>query len=343
MKEARDDPQACVTAWELTLIAKVAATFRTSDREDLKAELARKVLAIKAKPLIVSNWKAYLSKLLYNKAANWVRDERGFASRIVHWPHAADEETSEPNFGDHLSGPREPHDLRIALEYVKKDLDPELRRVWNVLLEENGNQSSAAARLQTHRNTIRLKISQIRETLRRHGFNSPHDSHCAPSVRRVPPMKEKPKIMAFSAERFVQVPTRVLEGLLRQPLSGTQCRIILWVLRQTYGWHRQTTRFTWYGIARQLSMDRPGVARAGRSLIDAKLLQVDADRICVGDDNNQMSGVTTFTRDKQHPNERRTSPFLRQAKDSSKERIRNSHPAGAAKPISGKYDRLSQL
>jgi phage replication O-like protein O len=336
-----EDSKTGVTEWELALIAKVAATFRTPERDDLKAELARKVLATKAKPMTgISNWKAYLAKLLYNKAANWVRDQRGYSNNLVAMPPAGREEDFETPFGARrLPAPEDAHDSRIALENVRNDLDPELRRLWQVLLEENGNQSSVAARLGIHRNTIRPRVVKIRETLRRHGFQ---ESRCASYASCVPPLKEHQNTMSFAGERFVRVPTRVLEALLRQPLNGTQCRIILWVWRHTYGWNREAARFSWYRIARQLSMDRPGVARAGRSLIDAKLLQVDADRICFGDAHNSISWVTTLTRDKQHPNGRRASPNLRRAKDSSRETVRNLHPAGAARPIPGKYDRLSQ-
>jgi phage replication O-like protein O len=68
-------------------------------------------------------------------------------------------------------------------------------------------------------------------------------------------------------ERFIRFPTACLEALLGEPLSGAQWRIITWVIRRTWGWNRQSTPFSWYRIARDLQLDRGGVARAGRRLM----------------------------------------------------------------------------
>src|SRR5262245_9231853 len=78
--------------------------------------------------------------------------------------------------------------------------------------------------------------------------------------------------MNLAAFRFVRVPTEVLAGLLRVRMSGVQCRIVLWVIRQTYGWHRQVAPYTWYRIAQELSLDRGGVVRAARKLLMAGVL-----------------------------------------------------------------------
>jgi hypothetical protein len=44
------------------------------------------------------------------------------------------------------------------------------------------------------------------------------------------------------------------------------------IIRQTYGWHREMTPFSWYRIARDLHLDCGGVVRTGRSLLEAGIL-----------------------------------------------------------------------
>jgi phage replication O-like protein O len=73
-------------------------------------------------------------------------------------------------------------------------------------------------------------------------------------------------------DRFVRLSTDLLEALMRVRLTGTQWRIILWVIRHTYGWNRNMASFSWYRIAKDLSAERGGVVRAGNRLLAAKLL-----------------------------------------------------------------------
>lgn len=188
---------------------------------------------------------------------------------------------------------------------------------------------------------------------------------------------------------FLRIPNNLVEALLRTPLSGGQCRIVLWVVRQTLGWNRDTTPYTWYRVARDLAMDRGGVVRAGHALLQWGILCLDKAAIglqedvlrwrCptvgkpgqkammpVSDDGCQrkaMPGVIESD-DICRRNRCQESSLFRRAKDSSKDRLKTykrqapqsaatrrrlqngafskqRHPAGAAKPIPGKYDRLS--
>jgi phage replication O-like protein O len=81
------------------------------------------------------------------------------------------------------------------------------------------------------------------------------------------------------SQRFVRVPTDLLEAALRLHLNGTQWRIFFWVVRQTLGWNRPTTLFSWYRIARELSADRGGVVRCGRGLLHSGILYLDGKQI----------------------------------------------------------------
>ena len=87
--------------------------------------------------------------------------------------------------------------------------------------------------------------------------------------------------IARHLDRFVRVPTQLLEALLRARLSGGQWRVLLWVMRNTYGWNRQFTPFTWYRIARDLSLSRPAAYRGGQDLLKARILVVRENQLAV--------------------------------------------------------------
>jgi len=82
-------------------------------------------------------------------------------------------------------------------------------------------------------------------------------------------------------DSFVRIPTTLLDALIRSRLSGSQRVILLWVIRQTYGWNRPWTAFTWYRVAKELDLDRPTVYRSGKALLQAKVLVLEGERIGV--------------------------------------------------------------
>jgi phage replication O-like protein O len=194
---------------------------------------------------------------------------------------------------------------------------------------------------------------------------------------------------------FLRMSNTLLEALLKLHLTGTQWGILFWTVRNTIGWNRDTTCFSWYRIARELSMDRGGVARAGNRLLNAKVLFVRDGRLGIEQDHRGweerlfrspcgdrhqlwMPGLSDDQRhrkpmtgniasdDGRHRNRCLESSLFRRAKDSSKDRLKTykdrhapksddarhrvdatanterRHLAGAAKPIPGKYDGLSQ-
>lgn len=184
------------------------------------------------------------------------------------------------------------------------------------------------------------------------------------------------------SERFVRVPTEVLEALLLKRLSGGHYRLLLWVIRNTYGWNRSSVPFTWYRIAQDLGMSRPALYRAGKTLVTAGILLMHEGQLGIqigSGDGRQLPipgldvaceqrpplpGSNVSIAGKQ-PKRCRQATLFRRAKDSSKDRSktykdRHGHEgrerfplaarenterrplAGAAKPIPGKYDGLSQ-
>lgn len=172
MDEPPREPSQPIARWELELIGKVVKRFRTSERDDLQAELARKLLALTVEPPSqVRNWRAYVAKFLLNKAANWVRDERARQHR--HGPIENAETAgvpSAPLAAENWGSPEPDAHLSVAFARLWDELDPALKRLWQVLAEERGNQVRAARRLGKHRNTVRHSIRKIRAIARRHGF-----------------------------------------------------------------------------------------------------------------------------------------------------------------------------
>lgn len=93
------------------------------------------------------------------------------------------------------------------------------------------------------------------------------------------------------SDSFVRIPTRLLDALLNARLSQTQGLILLWVIRQTYGWNRPQTTFTWYRVAQELGLDRPTVYRSGKALAQARLLIVEGEHVSVQVDSTRWDSL----------------------------------------------------
>ena len=199
----------------------------------------------------------------------------------------------------------------------------------------------------------------------------------------------------MTEDGFLRISNTLLEALLKLDLTGTQWSIFMWTLRNTIGWNRDTTHFSWYRIAKDLSMDRGGIVRAGNSLLRAKVLCARGGGLGIEEDHRRwekrmfrcrleddgqlwMPGVSDdqshrkpmtgniASDDGRHRKRCLESSLFRRAKDSSKDKLKTykdrhspksddgghrvdatanterQHLAGAARPIPGKYDGLSQ-
>lgn len=171
-----------------------------------------------------------------------------------------------------------------------------------------------------------------------------------------------------NSDSFVRVPTRLLERLLRTKLTGAQWRLLLWVIRQTLGWQRSSVSFTWYRISKDTGMDRAVAYRAGHRLLESGILTTDQNQLKLGVDWAQRGALPPSNADvaPAQPDHCQDATLFRRAKDSLKEKIiekeqketgkndawhhrstgggdkRAALLAGAATPVPGKYDSLSQ-
>ena len=154
-----------VEPWELGLVKQVAHTYRT-DREELEAELFRRLTEIKVKHQSrAREWKAFLARSLYNAANNFVRDQN-LRERRIQSSEIKDVEHGTASMTDFLPAPEEPLDLRIDLARLREEMSPELRDLWDLLAEEEGNISATAKRLGRPRKTVDYWIQKLKTILK---------------------------------------------------------------------------------------------------------------------------------------------------------------------------------
>ena len=149
-------------------------------------------------------------------------------------------------------------------------------------------------------------------------------------------------------EQFVRVPVAIFDRFLPRRLSGLEWRILLWTVRNTLGWDRTMAKFSWYRIAKRLSADRSGVARAGKRLVKTGVLVIQDGRVGLAMSADFCPPGTAVLGDNEHRRRRRGATLFQRAiekgteMNQSKRPQTESHPAGAARPVPGKYDTLSE-
>jgi hypothetical protein len=75
-------------------------------------------------------------------------------------------------------------------------------------------------------------------------------------------------------EPFTATPNAILDHLLRHHLPATQRAVVDWIIRQTFGWHRETVERDLTRIEADTGIDKPGICRALRHLIaDGVIIQ----------------------------------------------------------------------
>jgi DNA-directed RNA polymerase specialized sigma24 family protein len=158
-----------VAVWEIEVVQQVVHAYRT-DHEELEAELLRRLVELKIKHQArVRDWRAFLARSLYNAANNFVRNRRLRESRMQSL-EPDDVLDATPALADLLAAPEEPVDLRIDLARLREEISPELRQLWDLLIEEQGNVSAAARKLGRPRKSLDYWIGKLRQLLKDRGF-----------------------------------------------------------------------------------------------------------------------------------------------------------------------------
>lgn len=115
---------------------------------------------------------------------------------------------------------------------------------------------------------------------------------------------------------YTRVANELIEALYASDSLHVRERILLWVTRHTYGvWNKKekrsrlTCRFTWFKIAEELGARRDRVSEAGRFLIAAKILRVDAHGdIGIQKDHEMWARMTETGPQKRAPQNRVKTP-----------------------------------
>ena len=265
-------------AWETQLIKSVVTRYDVLDREDLEAELAWRLLVLKrGRGPEIRNWRAYVSKFLCNKASDWIRKTRPRerSTLSLDAPLGVGGEEADQTLADLLHFSETDPDRRLELKHALAELPSNLQTVLRILTEEGWNQTIVARRLRRHRNTIRTWIRRIRQTLIAHGLAPELDTKKASVSRAVATGSGSLR----DRERFIVISYPVIEALGNVHLSGSQWRLILWVISQCSMRKQRTVPFSWRGIGRALVMDHVSMRRAGTRLLSSGVLFIDCGRI----------------------------------------------------------------
>lgn len=349
------------------LARQVAGRFRTLRRVELEVELAHVALKnLENPPPDKHNLHGYIYQMLFNLGLKRVREWRR-------------REAVEEPFDEGLHVTQSPSrefdaiDVREALSRLGEVLDQNLRQFIAALIRNDYKVGRASDECGIHRNTGTAYLRVCREKLEALGFCTERSCAKLPPPSPLPVEGNVPNIdianrshVVTPGRAFILVPTLLVEWLASLPLSGTEFRIALWVIRNTYGWHRGSVGFSWYGIAQALKMDRGGTVRAGRKLVTSAVLvftEVSGTakrrigfpgRFPPPNAKISMSPVIAECDVGKHLNRCQPTSVLRRAKDSSKDKNNNktggkppqgenrqaqisANRAGAAKPVPGKY------
>jgi DNA-directed RNA polymerase specialized sigma24 family protein len=258
--EDRTRPLPGLLDWERRLAAIIAHKFERVELQELKAELYKTIIELKAQPLShVQNWEKYLAKALHNRADSWTKQRR-------------DAVKSESVLTQHepwLFFPSKEGDLddQLAMAEFRRALEPKLREVWEALEKHNFNQVKAAQELGIHRNTLGSRLRRIKPLVIAHGFSL--SIHFREGI-----VKTAPK----SAD-FVSMPSSFLRKVVRIRLSGMAWRLLFWLMRELSRRKQATIPFSWHQIAQKLTLDRGNISRAGQNLVRAGLVFIQDDRI----------------------------------------------------------------
>jgi DNA-directed RNA polymerase specialized sigma24 family protein len=110
-----------------------------------------------------------LARSLYNAANNFVRN-KNLRENKMRSLAPDDVEDATPALADLLAAPEEPVDLRIDLATLRDELSPQLRQIWDLLVEEQGNVSAAARKLGRPRKSFDYWIGKLRQLLKKRGL-----------------------------------------------------------------------------------------------------------------------------------------------------------------------------
>lgn len=142
----------------------IARSFKTFEQfDDLEAEVLLKLAELKSKqPAHAEDWKSFLASSLFNTAKdcikkhdNWAKRARSFEDQEAEYKEENKNRTWEDRF---LVQSEIDPDFLIQWDPAWAALDAELKNLWQILMEEEGNITATAIRLGLPRKTVEYQV-----------------------------------------------------------------------------------------------------------------------------------------------------------------------------------------
>lgn len=154
-----------IEKWEIELASKIASSFKSfHEKEDLEADLFKKLLEIKSVKIQAKDWKSFLAKTLFNAAHDYLRRHNRRAKYYQPLEiYRKDDDSNTDSMEESIASATDTKNLDIKIALDK--LSPELRNLWDILMEEGGNESQTARRLGKPRTTIKYWIKKLKDLL----------------------------------------------------------------------------------------------------------------------------------------------------------------------------------
>lgn len=91
--------------------------------------------------------------------------------------------------------------------------------------------------------------------------------------------EQRPDYDKYQAEKgHTRLANGVLEALYSFPMSGAQLRIVLFIIRKTYGFNRKSARLTLNDIAENCHLSPPKASKYLKQLVDANIIKKEGQR-----------------------------------------------------------------
>ena len=261
--------------WKWNLIQRIARLSRVSDPTELQSVLIDHLAEIEYKARSgIRNTRAFMTRALWNKALNWIRDRKKEQEQWV---------SVEKPVGWNLDNPLRMEDVMAQLD---KDPDhfleiqgfidslaPNLLGAWLALRATGGNQIEAAGLLGIHRNTLHKLVRNIRQRFLAYESGSRSEPSAPQAKRKVgaTPAPVSPRSVTMMRISFV-------ERIIGLRLAGTAWRVLLWLIREGSRSKRALMPLSWARIAGALSLRRRVVRYTALALQKAKVLRLQAGK-----------------------------------------------------------------
>ena len=145
---------------------RIAEAFRWGD-EELAAVLLFRLADLKSKVRTdIHDWCAFVAQSLYNAAKNFIRREDVIRAR----QRSLDCTTGDSaGLLDHVAEPAEPTPNQCSFSDVRKRLTPEMRKLADLLIQNEGNISAVSKALGRPRKTVEYWVVKLRASLQKLG------------------------------------------------------------------------------------------------------------------------------------------------------------------------------